>query len=97
MGVDFGGEDGFVAQHLLHDAEVCAVFNQMGGKRVAEGVGRDLLMDSGHHGLVLHQFEDRYPAERFPELVQEQDVLEAMFDVILLAHQFQTGGISKKF
>ena len=32
VGVDFGGEDGFVAEHLLDDAQVRAVLYQMGGE-----------------------------------------------------------------
>ena len=39
VGVDFGGEDAFVAEHLLHHAQVCAVFHQVGGKGVAERMG----------------------------------------------------------
>jgi hypothetical protein len=32
VGVDFGGEDAFVAEHLLHNAQIGAVFHKVGGK-----------------------------------------------------------------
>jgi hypothetical protein len=32
VGVDFCGEDAFVAKHLLHYAQICTVFYQVGGK-----------------------------------------------------------------
>ena len=38
VGVNFGGEDAFVAQHLLHCAKIGTVLHKMGGKGVAEGV-----------------------------------------------------------
>ena len=61
--IDFGGEDGLVAQHFLDDAQVGTVFYQMGGEGVAEGVGRDFLLDAGGHGLVFNQLEKRNAAE----------------------------------
>ena len=47
MGVDLGGGDVRVAQHLLDGAEVRAVFQQMDGEGVAQGVGGDILLDAG--------------------------------------------------
>ena len=35
VGVDFGGGDGGVAEHLLHGAQVGAVVDQLGGEAVA--------------------------------------------------------------
>ena len=32
VGIDFGGEDTGVAEHVLHNPEVCSVFYQMGCK-----------------------------------------------------------------
>jgi 2-keto-4-pentenoate hydratase len=42
-GVMRGGVDAAVAQQHLDDANVGAVFQQMGGEAVAQGVGADLL------------------------------------------------------
>ena len=58
MGVDFGREDAFVPQHLLHLADRGTAFQQVRRERVAEGVGADALLDSGPSGRL---FEDRPP------------------------------------
>ena len=39
VGVDFGGEDALVSQHLLHLTYACAPFEQVRGERVAESMG----------------------------------------------------------
>ena len=39
VGVDFGGENGFVPQHLLHHAQVGTVLHKVCGKGVSEGMG----------------------------------------------------------
>ena len=52
VGVDLGGEDEFVAEHFLDDAEVGAVFDEVGGEGVAEGVRGDFLADSCGHRMV---------------------------------------------
>ncbi len=41
MEVDAGGVDVFMAQELTDDFQVVAVFKQVGGKAVSEGMGRD--------------------------------------------------------
>ena len=38
VGVDFGREDAFVPQHLLHLPDRSAAFEQMRGERMTEGV-----------------------------------------------------------
>ena len=50
MGVDFGGGDAFVPQHLLHGTEVGAALHEVCGERVAEGVWTDRLGDAGGGG-----------------------------------------------
>jgi len=42
--VDFGRDDVFVPQHLLHLPDRSAAFEQMRGERVAEGVGADACL-----------------------------------------------------
>ena len=50
VGVDHGGADVVVAQELLDGADVVARLEQVGGERVAKGVARDVLGQSGVHG-----------------------------------------------
>ncbi len=76
VGVDLGGEDGFVTEHFLDDAEVRPTFDEVGGEGVAEGVGGNFLVDARGHRLVLDDAEDVDAAEGAAVPVQEQDVLE---------------------
>ena len=59
MGINHGGFDVFVAEEFLDGADVVAALEEVGGEGVAEGVGRNALVDfrqaSGqlrpfHHG-----------------------------------------------
>ena len=75
MGVDLGGEDGLVAEHLLDGPEVRPAFDEVGGEGMAEGVRGNFLVDAGGHRLVLYRIEDIDAAEGFPGPVQEKEVL----------------------
>ena len=79
VGVDFGGEDGFVAEHFLDDAEVGAAFDEVGGEGVAEGVGGDFLVDARDERLLFDEVEDGHPAQRAAVFVEERDVVEGRF------------------
>src|ERR1041384_6180852 len=47
MGIDLGGREIGVSEHLLQRAEIGATFQQMGGEGVPEGVGRHPPRDPG--------------------------------------------------
>src|SRR5688500_16314834 len=47
VGVDHGGGDVFVAQEFLDGTDVVAVFEEVGGEAVAEGVGSYGARDAG--------------------------------------------------
>ena len=53
VGVDLGGEDALVPEHLLYGAEVGSVLDEVGGEGVAEGVGGYLLGDTCCLALTL--------------------------------------------
>ena len=53
VGIDLGGAEVGVSQHLLHGTEVGAAFEEMSGKAVPEGVGRDPAGDAGFVGDAL--------------------------------------------
>lgn len=57
MGVDFSGEDGLMAEHFLDHAKIGAVFNEVGGKGVAESMWGDFLGDTGNESLLFHKIE----------------------------------------
>ena len=44
VGVDLGGGDALVTQHLLHGAEVGTVLDELGGEAVAEGMGAHVFV-----------------------------------------------------
>ncbi len=50
MGVDLGGSNIAVAEHHLHGAQVGAVVEQMGGKRMADHMWGDAFVDAGGQG-----------------------------------------------
>ena len=74
MGVDFGGEDALVAEHFLDGAQVGAVFDEVGGKGVAEGMRRYFLGNAGLHSVCLYHLEHRDTGERTAETVQKKNV-----------------------
>ena len=75
VGIDFGGEDAFVAQHLLHCAKVGAVLHQMGGKGVAEGVWRDVFGDTGSFGRLLYNCKNHHSGKASSAAVEEKGVI----------------------
>ena len=50
VGVDFGGDDALVAEHLLNGTQIGATIDEVGGERVAEGVRTDGFGDAGLMG-----------------------------------------------
>ena len=56
MGVDHGGADVFVPQQFLDGADVVAIFEQMGGEAVAEGMAGDALVEPGQASGFLDRF-----------------------------------------
>ena len=74
VGVDFGGEDALVTEHFLDSTQVGAIFYEVGGERMAEGVRGYFLADSGLHRVCLYHLEHRDASERTAETVQEKDV-----------------------
>jgi len=47
VGVNFGGGDAGVAEEFLDEADVDAVFEKVGGERMAEGMDAGGFFDSG--------------------------------------------------
>jgi hypothetical protein len=54
VGVDHRGLDVLMAEQLLDGPDVVAVFEQVGGKGVAEGVTAHRLVDTGQAGRLPH-------------------------------------------
>ena len=63
MGVDLGGGEAFVAQHLLYGTEVGTILYQFGGETMAQTVRRDIFLNAGLLYRLFDKLEDRYARE----------------------------------
>ena len=87
MGIDFGSTDAFVSQHSLDGAQIGSTLQQVGGKAVSEGVGRNGLLDVRLFGVDLDVVE--YSDARQMLLARRTDK-----DVIFFA-RFDVDGIAE--
>ena len=74
MGIDFCGADLSVAQKKLHRAQISSAFQEMCGKRVPEGVRRDLACDMTGSCTGFDAFPDILAYERLAETIEEDAV-----------------------
>jgi len=58
MGVNLGSSDVCMAEHHLHRPEVCAVAEKMGGKRMADHMGRDIFGDAGSQSVFANNLPE---------------------------------------
>ena len=63
MGIDFRGADVRVPEQELHRAQVRAALQQVCGKGMPEGMGRDCSTDTRHQGVFLDHFRDILAAQ----------------------------------
>lgn len=63
VGIDLSRGDGRMAEHFLHGADVGAVGNEVGRKRMAQSVGMDVLHNAGLGCIVFHDSLDRAGSE----------------------------------
>ena len=88
VGVDFGGEDALVSQHLLHLTYACAPFEQVRGERVPERMRADVFVDAGALGGLLQDREDHHARKLPAPVVEEYDLFArtcaaALFEIAL--------------
>jgi hypothetical protein len=81
VGVEFGGGDAGVAEEFLDDAEVSAVFEEVGGEGVAEHVGCDVARNAGVAGAGFDAAPHGRGAERGPAFGEEKDAGRFWVDV----------------
>lgn len=70
VGVDLGGGEAGVAEEFLDGAEVGAVFQQVGGEGVAEGVGADVVLGAGSEDVAVDDAADAAGGERAAAVVE---------------------------
>ena len=74
MGVNFGGDDGCMSQHLLHGPQVGAAFNQVRGEGMPQGMRADVLLDVCDFYQFLYNGKNHYARQFCPAIIQEQMV-----------------------
>lgn len=79
MRVDFGGGDALVPQHALDGPQVGASLEQVGGKRVAEGVGADGFPDTRAPGQLLDEVEYHDAPDAVAPAGEKHVILEPRF------------------
>src|SRR3990172_7208830 len=71
VGVYLGGAGAGVTQQLLHDPQLGAAVQQVGGERVAQQVREDALVQAGHEGVLPHDLLHGAPGEALAVPVHE--------------------------
>ena len=80
MRVNLRGGDAFVAEHLLHGAEVGTAFDEVRGERMAEGVRTHRLFNACVLHPLLDEHEDHLAGEVRPSAVQKDVIFLALLD-----------------
>ena len=80
MGVDLGGGDIRVPQHLLNGAQVSAVFQQMHREAVPQRMGRHVLADLRFRLIMLDDFPEPLTGHTCAVHVDEQGSLRLVRD-----------------
>lgn len=80
VGIDFGGADALMSEHTLNGAEVGATLEKVGGKRVAEGVGADGLLQPDAGGQLFDDMENHDAGDIFAEAGDEDEIFVTGLD-----------------
>src|SRR6187399_272920 len=68
---------GFVTQHLLHGAQVCTAFYEVGGKRVTEGVRADRLLQADACRQAFDNIEYHHPRQLLAPTVEKSESIKS--------------------
>ena len=97
VGVNFCCKNAFVAEHLLHNSQVGAVFNKMGGKGMAEGVRRDFLGNPHKLHLFLDHCKDHHSGKFAATAVEEKGMVGLLGEFGYLLGRLAIGVASTVF
>ena len=81
MGVYLGRPDAFVSQHRLNGTQVCPTLQQRRSETMAQGVGRDGLLDTCFFSLSLDHDEYHRAGEVMTTAIEEHKVFLSGFDI----------------
>src|SRR5687767_1293020 len=74
VGVDLGGREIGMSQHLLHGAEIRSALEQMGGKAVPQRMRRDALGDPGPLSGAANDAPGTHAGERLAARIEQYPV-----------------------
>src|SRR5699024_499619 len=78
VGINFGGIDGGVSQHLLHGAQVSTAFQQVCSKRMPEDMRINIFFDAGAFGRIGYDIPDAHARQRVAALAQKDFILSLL-------------------
>ena len=62
MRIDLRRRNTFMPEHFLYGAQIGAAFNQVGCKRMPEGMRANRFLNSGEHSQIFDHQKDINPA-----------------------------------
>ena len=60
MRIDLCGSNAFVSQHFLHRPQICAPFDEVGGKGMSESMGGNIFANACSPGQIFDHEKDHY-------------------------------------
>lgn len=81
MRIDFGCSNVFMTEHRLNGTQVCPTLQQRRSETMAQGVGRDGLLDACFFSLSLDHDEYHRAGEVMTTAIEEHKVFLSGFDI----------------
>ena len=81
MGIDFGCSNVFMTEHRLNGTQVCPTLQQRRSETMAQGVGRNGLLDTCFLSLSLDHDEYHRASEMMTTAIEKHKVFLSGFDI----------------
>ena len=81
MRIDFGCSNVFMTEHRLNGTQVCPTLQQCRSETMAQGVGRDGLLDASFLSLSLDHDEYHRASEMMTTAIEKHKVFLSGFDI----------------
>ena len=81
MRIDFGCSNVFMTEHRLNGTQVCPTLQQCRSETMAQGVGRNGLLDASFLSLSLDHDEYHRASEMMTTAIEEHKVFLSGFDI----------------
>ena len=81
MRIDFGCSNVLMTEHRLNGTQICPTLQQRRSETMAQGVGRDSLLDASFLSLSLDHDEYHRASEVMTTAIEEHKVFLSGFDI----------------